>query len=146
MRLLEGALGDEALEAIVRGVLRKAPGEETEIALDQKLVHDPTDMDAAADALAERLGLKKKPKRNWYDGVESLSKDGPSEKELEELNNALADDRIDQIMHLMPNLAAPGDEQAEEAKPADLSVATDNLAKLLGKKKKGNRPWYEGLE
>jgi flagellar assembly protein FliH len=146
MSLLEGALGDEALEAIVRGVLRKAPGEETEIALDQKLVHDPTDMDAAADALAERLGLKKKPKRNWYDGVESLSKDGPSEKELEELNNALADERIDQIMHLVPNVAAPGDQQAEEAKPADLSTATDNLAKLLGKKKKGNRPWYEGLE
>ncbi|MFN3428790.1 MAG: FliH/SctL family protein [Candidatus Sericytochromatia bacterium] len=146
MSLLEGALGDEALEAIVRGVLRKAPGEETAIALDQKLVHDPTDVDAAADALAERLGLKKKPKRNWYDGVESLSQDGPSEREIEELANALADDRIDQIMHLVPSVAAPGDEQAEEAKPADLSTATDNLAKLLGKKKKGNRPWYEGIE
>jgi hypothetical protein len=32
-------------------------------------------------------------------------------------------------------------------KPADLTAATDNLAKLLGKKKRSfNKPWYDGLE
>jgi hypothetical protein len=36
---------------------------------------------------------------------------------------------------------------AAPEKPADLTVATDNLAKLLGKKKRSfNKPWYDGLE
>lgn len=146
MSLLDGALGDEALEAIVRGVMHRAAGE-TEIAIDKPLVHNPHDDQAAADALAERLGLKKKPKRNWYEGVEPLSKDGPSDRELEELNRALDDSVIDQIMgNVVPHVAAPGSVPVEEKAP-DLHQATDNLAKLLGKKKgKGNRPWYDGLD
>jgi hypothetical protein len=38
-------------------------------------------------------------------------------------------------------------EAAATEKPADLTAATDNLAKLLGKKKRSfNKPWYDGLE
>jgi hypothetical protein len=36
---------------------------------------------------------------------------------------------------------------AAPEKPADLTAATDNLAKLLSKKKRSfNKPWYDGLE
>ena len=36
---------------------------------------------------------------------------------------------------------------AAPEKPADLTAATDNLARLLGKKKRSfNKPWYDGLE
>jgi hypothetical protein len=35
----------------------------------------------------------------------------------------------------------------EWCEPADLTAATDNLARLLGKKKRSfNKPWYDGLE
>jgi hypothetical protein len=38
-------------------------------------------------------------------------------------------------------------EAAAPEKPADLTAATDNPAKLLGKKKRSfNKPWYDGLE
>jgi hypothetical protein len=145
MSQLEGALSDSELEAIVRHVMHRAPGEDTDIPTDTPLVATPDfSMDSAAAALAERLGQTKKPKRNWYDGLEPLTKDGPSDKDLDELNNALADDTIDQIMkHVVHHT----EEEAPEQKPADLSSASENLAKLLGKnKRKGNRPWYEGLE
>ena len=38
-------------------------------------------------------------------------------------------------------------EAAAPEKPADLTAATDNLAKLLGKKKRSfNKRWYDGPE
>jgi hypothetical protein len=147
MTQLEGALSEAELEVIVRHVMHRGPGESA-IAVDEPLVHVPaTGVDAAAEALAERLGQKKKRARNWYEGVESLSTDGPSDRERAELDNALGDDRIDQIMsQVVAPVSAPA-ESAEPAKPADLAAATDNLAKLLGKKKTGfNKPWYDGID
>jgi hypothetical protein len=45
--------------------------------------------------------------------------------------------------------AGPDAAKVKEAliAPADLTAATDNLAKRLGKKKRSfNKPWYDGLE
>lgn len=166
MKLLEGALSDAELENIVRQVIPRAAGEE--IAKDQPLVPVPPSVDLAAEALAERLGKKKRATRPWYEGLEASQaadpaassvdiaaealaerlgkkKPGrPTDAQLRELGSALGDEAIDDIVeHLLPH--APAESAADEA-PADLDKASENLMKLLGQRKKGTRAWYADLE
>ncbi|HEY9720992.1 MAG TPA: FliH/SctL family protein [Oscillatoriaceae cyanobacterium] len=166
MKMLEGALSDSELETIVRQVIPRAAG--MDIPSDEPLVHVQPSIDLAADALAERLGKKKKATRPWYEGLEpgaepadpaapsvdmaaealaerlGKKKPGrPTEAQLRELGSALGDEVIDNIVeHLIPH--APAEPEPEA--PADLDKASDNLMKLLGQRKKGNRPWYTDLE
>jgi hypothetical protein len=125
MSKLEGALADSDLEAIVKQTSRNVV--DTNIGTDQMLVHNPYALEDAAEALAERLGKKKNPRRI----------------DESKLGDVLGDTKIDEIMGtLMPRV---GDDAVEEQpEPASIDKASENLAKLLGKtKKKSNRPWYE---
>jgi hypothetical protein len=123
---LAGALPDQDLEHIVKQTTRNVV--DTEISTDQVLVHNPFALEDAADALAERLGKKKAPRRI----------------DESKLGDVLGDTKIDEIMGtLMPRV---GEDQAPADQPeqANIDKASENLAKLLGKtKKKSNRPWYD---
>lgn len=117
---------DEALEALVKQVNLH----QTDIGLNDVLVYAKPALNDAADVLAARLGQKVKEKKPVIDGV-------------------LADDAIAAVLDGVGHRAA-GETPlaAEPAEEPNLEKATDNLAKLLGVKRKGSarKPWYDGLD
>jgi hypothetical protein len=124
------ALGDSTIDAILDKLVPQAAGDE--------VAPDQPNLDSVAERLAERLG--KKVRKPVFPEFSTSAKPDPADP----FGDTLKDDTIDQIMSsITPNI--PMEEPEAVAQP-DISRASENLAKLLGQKKKGNRAWYEGIE
>lgn len=129
---LAAALGDESIDTIMQNLVPHAAGDEAPKA-------DAPNLDSVAERLAERLG--KKVRKPVFPEFGTTSKDEPASP----FGEVLKDDTIDQILGSITPVA-PAETPAEAAPQPDISKASENLAKLLGQKKKGNRAWYEGVE
>jgi flagellar assembly protein FliH len=93
----------------------------------------------AADALAFRLGKLKKGR-----GVSTLKE----EVDMRHLEGEISDEALELIVkHVLNRPASELDSSTSLVyKPPKIEDAAVALADRLGKKKKGVRPWYDGLE
>lgn len=108
---------------------------ELDIPLDIVLVANPPAMEDITDALAERLGKKRRRRPGPSEIPEEVTA-----AQLAEFDTALSDSVIDQIMNNVITVVPPAEGEKVPLPPASIESASENLARLLGKtKNKGNR-------